>query len=300
MQIIRKLFQTKASSLDDSSKSVTFVISTNEKDRYGDVVDQKSWDLKSYLTNPILLWGHNPDEPENVLGTASDLQIAGDGSQTTAVLTFATDINPKAAMVYDLIKRGVLRTVSVGFRNHTLEYDDDTPVLKDNELLEISVVPIPANAGALAKELKAGNLHARDAKWLLEGMRKEADLLDEQLRSTNSTKEKSMTDEQATQLIETVNGLKTALEEQGAKLDAQAATISEIQTKVNEAPAPEAKPKEGDQPAGDTPPAKGGEDDQPGAGADEIDLDTELTPEQEAQAREDLGLPAEEPEPAAA
>jgi phage head maturation protease len=82
-----------------------------------------------------VLWGHNPEEPENVLGTASDLQIAGDGSQTTATLTFDTDINSKAGLVFDQIKRGTLRTVSVGFRNHTLEWDNDDPILKDKGLL---------------------------------------------------------------------------------------------------------------------------------------------------------------------
>src|SRR4051794_19573984 len=116
MKVFHKLFQTKAASVDEESKSVSFVISTNDEDRYGDVVDQKSWNFKSYLKNPIVLWGHNPDEPENVLGTATSLEVADDGSQTTATLSFDTDINPKAGLVFEQVKRGTLRTVSVGFR----------------------------------------------------------------------------------------------------------------------------------------------------------------------------------------
>lgn len=202
MKVFRKLYQTKATSIDDDAHSVSFIISTDEVDRYGDVVDQKSWDFKSYLKNPIVLWGHDPSEPENVLGTASSLDIAKDGSQTTATLTFDTDINPNAGLIFNQIKRGTLRTVSVGFRNHTMEWQEDTPVLKDNELLEISVVPIPANAGAIALSYKAGEINRKDAEFLLDSMRKEADLLAEELKATRRTnKEKTMTDEQAQSLI---------------------------------------------------------------------------------------------------
>jgi HK97 family phage prohead protease len=144
---VTKLFTTKASSIDEEKRSVTFVISTNQQDRYGEIVDQKSWDFKSYKQNPLVLWGHDPDQPENVLGTGGNLTVAEDGSRTTAELTFDSDINPKAGLVFEQIKRGTLRTVSVGFMNHTYNTEDDVPVLKDNELLEISVVPNPRQPG---------------------------------------------------------------------------------------------------------------------------------------------------------
>ncbi|WP_157695363.1 HK97 family phage prohead protease [Nakamurella panacisegetis] len=95
----RKLVNSKAYSVNEDAKSVTFVISTNQVDRYGEVVEQESWNFKNFLKSPRLLWGHNPDEPENVLGRASDLKISDDGSQTTAVLNFDTDIKPMADLV---------------------------------------------------------------------------------------------------------------------------------------------------------------------------------------------------------
>jgi hypothetical protein len=61
---VTKLFTTKATSIDEEATSVTFVISTNQEDGYGEVVDQKSWDFKSYLKNPLVLWGHDSYEPE--------------------------------------------------------------------------------------------------------------------------------------------------------------------------------------------------------------------------------------------
>ena len=291
---VTKLFATKALSIDDETKSVDFVISTNQEDRYGEVVDQKSWDFKSYENNPLVLWGHDPSEPENVLGAGSQLKVSKDGKQTTARLTFATDINAKAALVWELIKRGVLRTVSVGFMNHTFEYENDIPVLKDNELLEISVVPIPANAGAVALGLKSGDINSKDAKWLMESMRREADLLEEQYKASQPNKEKSMTPEQANAIIEGMSKLsekvdtlasdnqslrdelaadkKEREDEAAAKADADKKSAEEAEAK-----------RKADEDASNNP-AKGGEDDQPGAGSlDDIDDDTELTPELQAQ-----------------
>ena len=101
-----------------------------------------------------------------MLGSGSELEISKDGKQTTARLTFATDINAKAALVWNLIKRGVLRTVSVGFMNHSFEVENDIPILKDNELLEISVdmfyaigVSLPSPGYAI-KNVKLRNVPA--------------------------------------------------------------------------------------------------------------------------------------------
>jgi HK97 family phage prohead protease len=310
-KIYRKLFNTKASSINEETKSVTFVISTNEEDRYGEVLDQKTWNFKSYLKNPLVLWGHDPDEPENVLGTASSLKIAEDGSNTTAILTFDSEINPKAELVFNQIRKGTLRTVSVGFINHSFEIDQDIPVLKDNELLEISVVPIPANSGAIALGMKSGEINRKDAKWLMDSMRREADLMEEQYNSFEASKEKSMTPEQANAIIEGISKLtesvaelkaenetlkttidelkpaaeteeeKQAREEQEAKDKAEADAKAEADKKAAEEEEAARKAAEDEK---EDDPAKGGEDDQPGAGeADEFDEDAEITPEQQAE-----------------
>ena len=115
-------------------------------------------------------------EPENVLGQGIDVETTEDGSETYATLQLDEDINPKASLVWKQLVKGTLRCVSVGFIPHTLEWLDDTPVLKDNELLEISIVPIPANPRAVALDFKAGSINRKDADWLMASMRKEADL----------------------------------------------------------------------------------------------------------------------------
>lgn len=310
MRRITKLFNTKATSINEDTKTVTFVISDNQVDRYGEVVDQKSWNFKEYLKNPIVLWGHDPSEPENVLGTGASLKTAKDGSITTADITFDTAINPKADLVFNQVKIGTLRTVSVGFINHSEETENDTPILKDNDLLEISVVPIPANPRAIALSLKDGSLNTKDAKWLMDGMRKEADLLDAQIKEqTNELETKSMTEEQAQallegqgKLIEAVAALQAndeAMKEEIAALKpaeetAEEKTAREAQEakdladkeaagKKAEDEAAALKAEEDEKAKEDL--AKSGGDDQGGAKESEDDFDegSDLTPEQEAE-----------------
>ena len=54
-----KRFETKAEQTDSK---ITFVASTANPDRYGDVVDQKGWNLKAYERNPVVLLNHNPNQ----------------------------------------------------------------------------------------------------------------------------------------------------------------------------------------------------------------------------------------------
>jgi hypothetical protein len=165
--------------------------------------------------------------------------------------------------------------------------ENDIPVLKDNELLEISVVPIPANPGAMALALKSDGINRKDAKWLMEGMRKEADLLEEQYKSSEPSKEKSMTPEQATAMIEGMAKLTEkvdALAAENQSLREQVEAEQQSRADADKKAAEEAEAKKSEEDANKDDPAKGGDDDQPGAGtSNDIDDDTELTPELQAQ-----------------
>lgn len=320
MRRVTKLFNTKATSIDSVNKTVRFQISDNQADRMGEVVDQKTWNLKDYMLNPIVLFGHDPSQPENVLGTAQSLDTSKDGSGTFADIRFDTDINPKANLVFNQVERGTLRTVSVGFINHTEEMENDVPVLKDNDLLEISIVPIPANPRAIALALKEGTINRKDANWLVESMSKEIAFVEKHLEEEdNNDKDNHTMDEQTTKqlsaLLEAVTALTASQAETNKRLDALTDGLTEKAADMHDdadattkdllddaggddptPPAPETpfadppadpkdddpKDKPEDKPKDD--PAKGGEPDQPGAGTpDEIELDAELTPELEAR-----------------
>ncbi|MFE5643249.1 HK97 family phage prohead protease [Rhodococcus sp. NPDC056516] len=281
-----KLYTTTIKSIDDENKSIRFRISDDSIDRYGEKVDQ-SWNLKNFLKNPIGLWNHKSYnvEPEDVLGQWSDIKTEDDGTYGT--LTFDVDINPKALTVFNQYVKRTLRCVSVGFIPHSMEWEDDTPVLKDNELLEVSCVPIPANANAVALALKDGSLNTKDAQWMLRSMRDGATELQEQLNKNKPEEgEEKHVEEVKTQLKD-LSDLIVNLGEQFSALDTKIETVSGELTEVKSTVA-ELKPVETGGSTEQGQPAKGGEDDQPGAGEDEFDEDAELTPELQAQIDEEF------------
>jgi hypothetical protein len=167
-------------------------------------------------------------------------------------------------------------------------------------------VPIPANAGAVALSFKDGSIHEKDAKWLLTSMRKEVELIEQELARPTNEKEKSMTEEQAQAMLDAMTKQSEAITALTEKVEAQATTIEDLkQAQTTQPPAEtdeekqarEAKEAEeaeaarkAEEAKNGNPPAKSGDDDQGGAGEEEIDEDAELTPEQEAEAREALGL----------
>ena len=113
---------------------------TTEKDRMGDVIPSYVWmkGMENYIKNPIVLAYHNYEKP---IGRTEDYSVDSKG------LFIRARISKAAGDVYHLIKDGVLAAFSVGFIVKDAEYnvDADIFVIKDVDLLEISVVPVPAN-----------------------------------------------------------------------------------------------------------------------------------------------------------
>lgn len=138
-------------SLRAEAREADFVASTDAVDSYEEVVEQ-SWRLDRFKSNPVVLFGHRSRELP--IGIATRCEIVN--GQLECTLRFVTeDKNPLAEQVWKMVRDGELRAVSVGFVPNTVRVEKrdgrDTYVLADNELHEISVVPIPANPEALSK-----------------------------------------------------------------------------------------------------------------------------------------------------
>lgn len=132
-------------------RAVDVIASDETLDSYGEIVEA-SWDLERYAANPVVLYAH--DSYELPIGRAESVRV--ENGQLLATLHFVSaEANPKAEQVWQLICEGALRAVSVGFYPRTVRYemrdDREVCVLADNELREISVVPVPANPNALAQ-----------------------------------------------------------------------------------------------------------------------------------------------------
>lgn len=133
---------------------ITGIASTQAQDRDGEVILQSGWDLNNYMQNPVLMLMHNYQEFP--VGKVTEIGVKDGKLQFNAVFSNATE---KAKEAYALVKEGVLSAFSVGFipRN----YDGNT--ITEAELLEISLVPVPANPQAvvLAKQFQEKNEIAR-------------------------------------------------------------------------------------------------------------------------------------------
>lgn len=137
---------------------------TMDKDRVGDVVLPKAFEksLPLYLDNPVLLFQHNWDA---VIGTCEDVKITDKGLFIKAKISAAKDCDD----VRTKIREGALRTLSIGYNELDSDFNESTKtkVVKDLELLEISVVTIPANPYAKFKPIE---MTEEAAKALVAGM----------------------------------------------------------------------------------------------------------------------------------
>jgi HK97 family phage prohead protease/HK97 family phage major capsid protein len=130
-----------------------FVLSDGSVDRMGDVVEPSGWQLDRIKSDPVVLFNHDRDQ---IVGRWTDIRVKGEQLVGRIVWT-TSDKWPKAQYIRDLVREGILRTVSVGFRGLARQ-----PLTKDadpnhgpfrftkSELLECSLVSIPANPNALA------------------------------------------------------------------------------------------------------------------------------------------------------
>jgi len=153
---------TKIKSMDGEGE-ILFTISTPNIDRDGDTISVKGWDLKAYKKNPVVLWAHNYDMPP--VGRALKTFKEGDVLKSHALFT-PEEISPFGYMIYQMIKNKFLNTTSVGFKPTDFEFvteeDKSGNIIrrgidfKKQELLEYSVVPVPANAEALVEARSVG------------------------------------------------------------------------------------------------------------------------------------------------
>lgn len=136
--------------ISDDEYTIKGVFSTSDEDRHGEIVDQKSWQLDDYLKNPVILFGHDHNQP--AIGKAVNLFFNESGN-LEGEIQFAAKEYDFAKTIFQLYKGGYMRAFSVGFQNEVVEYDDaeNKVTLKRNHLFEISCVNVPANALALAK-----------------------------------------------------------------------------------------------------------------------------------------------------
>lgn len=185
----------KIEATDPKKMSATFTVVTRQKqpNRHGNMVQIVPGDngqgmtIEDWSANPVVLFDHGQGLSMPIGTAMRDGELYWQASKNKAVSTvFFSQSLPEAAAIYALIDEGILRAASVQFiptKAMRLAYKPDKLPdgvqsldyvgydFVESQLLEWSVVAIPADPGALKKSLDAGKVAGQrigaGLKWAL-------------------------------------------------------------------------------------------------------------------------------------
>lgn len=128
-------------------------------DSYGDVVVRGAFAKflsRMAETGKVIpvFYGHNMEDPKANIGRVIELREDERGLFFRAKLDLSGDTYGR--VVYEQLKDGRLDSLSFGYSVIDARMTDAGYELRELELYEISVVPIPANSEAMITEVKAG------------------------------------------------------------------------------------------------------------------------------------------------
>lgn len=146
---VKQIVQMDISAIDEKNRTVECVGSAEIEDHHGDTVRIAGIDTSAYELNPVLLWAHDYTRPP--IGQA--LEVVKDLEQKKLRFKLQYDTAPFADEVFQLVKKGILRAYSIGFKEKKVipkpevdEWGFPTGfIVEECILLEISNVPVPAN-----------------------------------------------------------------------------------------------------------------------------------------------------------
>ena len=143
-----------------TGNTTTVIASTPTPDRYDDVVSGgDEWLIDKYMKNPVVQFGHDYSIPP--VGKTEKLTTDADGNLIATIRWDDSPTNPLGQTVAAQFRDGFMSAVSVGFQpgrstprnklptDHP-HYGEKGMQFTQNQLLEISAVPVPANGEALA------------------------------------------------------------------------------------------------------------------------------------------------------
>lgn len=171
-QVLRKLYQTRVKELDDVTFEAT--ITTAAVDRDMQIVRPEGIDSTNYMKNPVVMYAHD----YSTLPVAKTLELRADGDALVARFQFPPDGTYEFA---DTVRRmwagGFLNATSIGFIPKSMVDDNGEPIkpganawrkanatIDKCELLEFSIVPIPANQEALRRALDVAEVKTMTVK----------------------------------------------------------------------------------------------------------------------------------------
>jgi hypothetical protein len=171
VEMVKKIINFEIKQVgEEKDRVLRFIGSDETPDRDDDIIEVAGWKTEEYMSNPVFLWAHRYDMPPvgKCIKVEKDLaskKLIFDIKFPT-IAELSSDIENPAEhakfidMIYNMYKGKYLNATSVGFRGVKFKTRDDDKVLEKPEwmrgrrymeqnLLELSAVPVPSNPSAL-------------------------------------------------------------------------------------------------------------------------------------------------------
>lgn len=146
----------------EKTRYIEFVASDNSRDSYKTVLPVDKWDFDRFNKNGVIGYQHAlyySTNPDMVIGSGKAFV---DGNELIIGITFEPgDLNPIAEKLFRKVLHGTIKAVSVGFDpkgegswgvgDEAAGKENQTYYFAGQELLEVSIVHIPANKNAVKR-----------------------------------------------------------------------------------------------------------------------------------------------------
>ncbi|OJV23099.1 MAG: hypothetical protein BGO30_03920 [Bacteroidetes bacterium 41-46] len=168
MSTTRKFAQAsirKVSGDVETTRYIEFVASDNSRDSYKTVLPVDKWDLDRFNKNGVIGYQHAlyySTNPDMVIG--SGRAFVEDDQLIIGVTFEPADLNPVAEKLFRKVLHGTIKAVSVGFNpvgegawgvgDEAAGKENQTYYFGGQELLEVSIVHIPANKNAVKRAME--------------------------------------------------------------------------------------------------------------------------------------------------
>lgn len=165
-QGLRGGLKSEVKAVEGDDPVMDFIASDETLDRYNEVIKVDGWQLESFRANPVIPDCHDYSSIAKILGRARSVEVKA-GKLVNRV-EFCMD-NPMGALAFKMAKGGFIKSQSVGFIpvewTNGVGKDQPARTYSKCELLEISLVVVPANPGAtIGLALKSGAIVSADVK----------------------------------------------------------------------------------------------------------------------------------------
>jgi HK97 family phage prohead protease len=139
-------FELEIKGVEEDGTFTGYASTYGNTDRVGDVIAKGAF-ADAHGTDVPVLWAHTQEQPEGL----GRLEETDEGVRITGKLNLDTTAGREA---YANLKRGIVKSLSVGFELLKHAMDGAVRVIKQGRIREVSLVVFPANPQAVVTAVK--------------------------------------------------------------------------------------------------------------------------------------------------